>query len=72
MTHGPELKGGNAGGGWCAVQRGIKEGKWDNYNSIINKIYLIYMRGKKRSTSWFFFSLSKLPASLVLYFWGPY
>ena len=34
MTHEYELKGGNAG--W----RGIKGGKWDNCNSIINKIYL--------------------------------
>ena len=25
-------------GGRGAVQRGIKGGKWDNYNSIINKI----------------------------------
>ena len=31
-THGHELKGENAG--W----RGIKGGKWDNCNSIINKI----------------------------------
>ena len=35
MTHGHELKGENVG----ARQRGIKGGKWDNYNSIINKIY---------------------------------
>ena len=38
MTHGHELKGGNAGGKGCAGRRGIKGGKWDNYNSIINKI----------------------------------
>ena len=38
-TH--ELKGENAGGRGCAGWRGIKgRGKWDNYNSIINKIYL--------------------------------
>ena len=37
MTHGQELRGGNGGG--SAGQRGIKGGKWDNYNSIINKIY---------------------------------
>ena len=25
-------------GGWgCAGQKGVKEGKWDNYNSIINQ-----------------------------------
>ena len=39
MTHGHELKGGNAGGRWCTGWRGIKGGKWDNGNSIINKIY---------------------------------
>ena len=41
MTHEHELKRGNVGGGGCAWQRGIKGGKWDNCNSIINKIYLI-------------------------------
>ena len=41
MTHGHELKGDNAGGRGCAGQRVIKGVKWDNYNSIINKIYLI-------------------------------
>ena len=40
MTHGHEIRGrimvgeGMQGGG------GIKEGEWDNCNSIINKIYL--------------------------------
>ena len=38
-TRGYELKGGNAGWRECAGQRGIKGGKWDNCNSIINKIY---------------------------------
>ena len=38
MTHGHKLKGGNVGGKGCAGRRGIKGGKWDNYNSIINKI----------------------------------
>ena len=33
MTHGHELKGENVG----ARQRGIKGGKWDNCNSIMNK-----------------------------------
>ena len=42
MTHGHELKG--EGAMWAgrrgyAGQRGIKGEKWDNYNSIINKIY---------------------------------
>ena len=40
MTHGHEPKGGNVGGRWCAGRRGIKRGKWDDCNSIINKIYL--------------------------------
>ena len=40
MTHGHELRCGNAGGKVGARQRGIKgRKKWDNYNSIINKIY---------------------------------
>ena len=40
MTHGHELKGGNVGGRGCARQNVIKDGKWDNCISIINKIYL--------------------------------
>ena len=40
MTHGHELKWGNEGGKGYAGQRAIKGGKWDNCNSIINKIYL--------------------------------
>ena len=39
MNHGHELKGGNVGGQGCAGQRGVKGGKWDNCNSIINEIY---------------------------------
>ena len=48
-THGHELRGvGNAGGRgsagwWGSGQRGIKGEKWDNCNSIINKIYLTYI-----------------------------
>ena len=37
MTHGHELKVGNVGGRGFL---GMKGGKWDNCNSIINKIYL--------------------------------
>ena len=33
MIHGHELREGGAG------QKGIKQGKWDNCNNIINKIY---------------------------------
>ena len=45
MTHGHELMRVNAGGRECwwegtAKQKGIKRRKkWDNYNSIINKIH---------------------------------
>ena len=39
MTHGHELKEGNVGGRGWAGQRGIKGVKWDNCNSINNKIY---------------------------------
>ena len=39
MTHRHELKWGNAVGRGCAERRGIKREKWDNGNSIINKIY---------------------------------
>ena len=39
MTHGHELRLGNDGGRSCAGQRGIKgREKWNNCNSIINKI----------------------------------
>ena len=41
MTHGHELKGGTVGGRGCAGRRGVKGGKWDNYNSIINTIYFL-------------------------------
>ena len=45
------------GGKGCAGQRGIKGEKWDNYNTIINKIYL-----KKKSyllpNSYFIFPVS--------------
>ena len=41
MTHGHEVRWGNAGGSWGTAQRGIKgKKKWDNCKSIINKIYL--------------------------------
>ena len=40
MTHGHELRLGNDGGRRGAEQRGIKRRKkWDNCNSIINKIF---------------------------------
>ena len=38
MTHGHELKGGMRVGGVCRAE-GNKGGKWDNCNSIINKMY---------------------------------
>ena len=43
MTHGHELKQGNAGG-WSggAGQRGIKgRKKWDNCNNTINEVYFL-------------------------------
>ena len=39
-TYGHKLSWRNAGGRWGAGPRGLKGGKWDNCNSIINKIYL--------------------------------
>ena len=41
MTHGHELSGGERG--WEGVGRveGNKEEKWDNCNSIINKIHFL-------------------------------
>ena len=40
MTHGHELRWGNAGGRWGTGKRGIQgREKWDNCNSITNKIY---------------------------------
>ena len=48
MTHGLEIRGGgNAGGRGCEGQRGIKGGEWDNYNSIINRIYFFKKTFKK-------------------------
>ena len=41
MTHGHELRWGNAGGKGDAEWWERKEReKWDNFNSIINKIYI--------------------------------
>ena len=37
MTHGHELQGGNVGEREWAGWSGVKGGKWDNCNSIINK-----------------------------------
>ena len=48
MTHGHELKGRNVHWRGCAGQRGIKgRKKWDNCNSIINKMYLIKKKKKE-------------------------
>ena len=41
MIHGHELRWEHAGWRWGTGWRGIKgRKKWDNYNSIINKIFL--------------------------------
>ena len=45
MTHGHELKGENVGGRGCAGWRGKRGEKWDNCNSIINKIYFFKKEG---------------------------
>ena len=37
MTHGHELWGGIEGGRGCGGWNGVKGGKWDNCNNIINK-----------------------------------
>ena len=37
------------GGRGCAGRRGVKGGKWDNCNSIINKIYLKKENKHKRT-----------------------
>ena len=47
MTHGLELKWENASGRGGAGWSGIKGGKWDNCNSIINKTYLKKEKSKK-------------------------
>ena len=43
MAHGHKLKGGGECGwkGVCRVE-GNKGGKWDNYNSVVNKIHIFY------------------------------
>ena len=40
VTHGHELQGGNVGGREWAGWSGVKVGKWDNCNCIINKYIL--------------------------------
>ena len=55
MTHEQEVKEGNEGGRRCAGQRGIKGGKWDNCNSIINKIYFLEKKnflGRRDMSRW--------------------
>ena len=49
MTHGHELRLGSASGRGDAGWRGVKGWKkWENYNSIINKIYLKIKKNKKK------------------------
>ena len=70
MTHGHELKGRNVGGRGCAGQRGVKWGKCDNCNNIINKIYLKNNKKfKKQKTPTFltpFFVTRKLGTAKIL------
>ena len=46
-SHGHELKVEKASGRGCAGWREIKGGKWDNCNSIINKIYFLKNRASR-------------------------
>ena len=57
MTHGHEYRGGmwEGGGG----RDGVKRGKWDNCNSIINK-YILKSR-KKKNTNRYSYQLFKKP-----------
>ena len=56
MTHGYELRWGNAGGGGVCRVEGNKRGggEWDNCNSIINKIYF---KKIKKDSLWITFGL---------------
>ena len=53
MTLGHEIRGrGNVGRRGYIGQGGIKGGKWDNCNSIINKIYLIKQKMYTKTQKW--------------------
>ena len=57
MTHGHELRWGNADGRGGIGQRGIKGGKkWDNCNSIINKIYLPPPKKDNKAKGFYYYS----------------
>ena len=47
MTHGHELRWGNDGGRRDKVEGNNGGEEWDNYNSIINKIYLKNKQSQK-------------------------
>ena len=53
---------GDAGGRGCAGLRGIKGWKWDNLNSIVNKIYL-----KRRITFKLLLLIIKVPKLIGLF-----
>ena len=62
MTHGHELRLGSASGRGDAGWRGVKGWKkWDNYNSIINKIYLKIKKKKKKENGGFFWKQAIVP-----------
>ena len=42
MTHGHELWGGCVEARGCTGWSAVKGGKWDNCNSLINKIYIYF------------------------------
>ena len=64
MTHGYELRWWNAGESDGAGWRGIKgRKKWDNCNSIINKIYF---KNKEKSHSFFLVFVHEMWTPLTL------
>ena len=70
MTHGHELREGqgNAGGRGGAEWSGIKgRKKWDNYNSITNKIYLKKLFRKEYSREVFLIDAHLSSWKLIVY-----
>ena len=63
VTRGHELRGETAGGKAYTRQREQRENKWDNCNSIINKIYL-----KKKTKTLLLSFIKKMQAIIIIYF----
>ena len=62
VTRGHEPRGETAGGKAYTRQREQRENKWDNCNSIINKIYL------KKKTKTLLLSFIKKMQAIIIYF----